>query len=267
MLSEALLLQFLLWLRDHRRLASQTIAAYKSALTLPLREAFGLDLCSPRFSLLLKSLFLSRPPVRRPQLRWDLGKVLRLLRRPEFRLPRASLPALLARCLVLTALATGNRVSEIAALSREGSVLRRDGSLTLAIRPGFLYKNQSARRTPPPVSVRPLPGDSLCPVAALQEYIRSSTSVDGHLFTHPVSHRPLNRGQISGRVCRLIHRADPTGIPQMHDLRRAAASIAWTRGVPTSQIVQSAFWSSPSVFIRRYLRDCPETSCVALNSV
>lgn len=225
-----------------------------------------MDLVSPRFALLRRSLFLARPPVRRPTLRWDLEKVLGFLRLPAFGSPTTSVSLLLERSLFLTALATGNRVSEIAALCRDGISDLADGSLSIPVRQGFLYKNQSARRTPPPVVLRPLPGDALCPVTALRAYLRASSSPAGALFVHPRSLSPLSRGHISVRVCRLIRQADPAGVPQMHDLRRAAASIAWTRGVPADQIVQRAFWSSSSVFIRRYLTTCPAPPCVALQS-
>ena len=265
-LSHSALLQFFLWLRTTKDLASQTITAYKSALALPLREAFGLDLSSPHFILLMKSLFLTKPPSRPQALSWDLSKVLKLLRTSRFQLERAKEEDLLHKCLLLVALATGNRGSELAAFFREGLACLRDGSLRIAVKPGFLYKNQTATRTPPPVVVRPLPRNQLCPVTNLKQYLKLSLLNHGHLFIHPRTHRPLNRGQIALRICTLIEEADPTGIPRMHDLRRAAASLAWTRGVPTSQIIQSAFWARSDTFIKRYLRKCPNVRCVALGT-
>lgn len=265
-LSLPLLLQFVRWLRISKNLASQTIAAYKSALALPLKEAYGLDLADPHFALLLKSLFLEKPPTRPQTLRWDLNKVLRLLRTTRFHLSSASKEDLLHKCLILVALATGNRGSELAALFREGLAYQRNGSLKLAVKPGFLYKNQTADRTPPPVLIQPLPKNQLCPVANLKRYIKMTDATEGHLFIHPETERPLNRGQIARRICTLIKEADPSGIPQMHDLRRAAASIAWTRGIPPAQIVESAFWSRSDIFIKRYLRKCPNPKCVALGT-
>jgi hypothetical protein len=174
---------------------------------------------------------------------------------------------LLHKSLLLTALATGNRGSEIAAFRREGYSLRLNGTLVLAVKPGFLYKNQTALKPPPAVTIRPLPRDTLCPVANLLQYMKISACSDGALFVHPDTRRPLNRGNISARVCALIREADPDGVPQLHDLRRAAVSLAWTRGLPTEDIVQSAFWSSSSVFVKRYLKHCTNVKCVALNTV
>ena len=119
---------------------------------------------------------------------------------------------------------------------------------------------------PPPILLRPLPRNNLCPVANLTKYLAVSSTTQGPVFLHPNTGRPLNRGQIAVRVCKLIRGADPAGIPQMHDLRRAAASIAWTRGVPPSQIVKSAFWSSSNIFIKRYLKHCSAPNCIALGS-
>ena len=152
-----LLLQFAKWLRTQKLLASQTIAAYKSALALPLREALGLDLSDAHFTLLMKSLFLEKPPSRPQELRWDLNKVLRLLRSPRFQIAKAKEEDLLHKCILLIALATGNRGAELAAFSREGLSRLQNGSIRIAVRQGFLYKNQTADRTPPPVLVQPLP--------------------------------------------------------------------------------------------------------------
>lgn len=215
----------------------------------------------------MKSLFLERPPRRSPELRWNLTKVLQFLRQSRFKITDASEEDLLHKCLILTALATGNRGAELAAFSREGISHRQDGSVVISVRPGFLYKNQSSDRTPPPIIIRPLARNQLCPVANLAKYLAKSSTTQGHLFIHPFTRRTLNRGQNAFRVCRLIKEADPSGIPQIHDLRWAAACIAWTRGVSPVQIIQSAFWSNSNVFIKRYLKHCSAPKCLALGTI
>ena len=264
-LTEPLMLRFFLHLH-HQGYAAQTLATYKSALAAPIREAVQIDVASSHFALLLRSFFLRRPPQRSPTLRWDLVKVLSLLQQERFSNASASLDDLLGKCLVLVALATGHRGAEIAAFQRTGFFTNRDGSVTVSLRPGFLFKNEAIDRRPPPVTVRPLSGSPLCPVSCLTEYLRRTQLRQGALFVHPTSRRPLNRGQIALRVCTLIRFADPSGVPQLHDLRRAAASIAWTRRLPMAAIVQRAFWRSSNVFVDRYLRECPAASCVALGT-
>ena len=182
------------------------------------------------------------------------------------RITRAKKEDILHKCLILITLATGNRGSEIASFVREGLTPQQDGSLRIAVKQGFLYENQTIDRNPPPVVIQALPRNQLCPVANLKSYLELSTATQGHLFLHPLTELPLNRSHIAMRICTLIKEADPTGIPQMHDLRRAAASIAWTRGIPPAQIVKSAFWSRADTFIRRYLRKCPNVRCIALGT-
>ena len=59
--------------------------------------------------------------------------------------------------MFLTALATGNRVSELAALSRASILVSPTNSqVTLPVCPGFLYKNQSISQTHPNIVVKDL---------------------------------------------------------------------------------------------------------------
>ncbi|MPC88248.1 hypothetical protein E2C01_083147 [Portunus trituberculatus] len=128
-LSLPLLLQFIRWLQFQKKFASQTIASHKLAIALPIKEATSLDLSDPHFTLLLKSLFLEKPPQRFPEIRWNLTKVLQFLRQPRFRNTDASQEDLFHKCLILTALATGNRGAEMAAFCREGISHHQDGSI------------------------------------------------------------------------------------------------------------------------------------------
>ena len=52
-----------------------------------------------------------------------------------------------SKTLFLTSLASGNRVSELAALRADMVRFTEDG-VCLAVQPGFLYKNQREGRTP-----------------------------------------------------------------------------------------------------------------------
>ena len=91
-------------------------------------------------------MFLTKPPVRPQSLSWDLSRVLEVLRTPRFQIKQAIEEDLLPKCLLLVALATGNRVSEIAAFCREGLSYQRDGSLRIAIKQGFILKKKKHRR-------------------------------------------------------------------------------------------------------------------------
>ena len=50
-----------------------------------------------------------------------------------------------------------------------------------------------------------------------------------------------------------INQANPRIFAKAHDVRKISATLAWTRGVPPLQIVQTMFWKSATVFIKKYL--------------
>lgn len=132
---------------DQRNVASQPITSYEAALTLPLKDACGLDLTDPHFPLLMKSLFLEKPPTCLQSLLRDLWKLLRFPRTLRFHFSSAMEEDLLHTCLMLVAIATGNRGSELAVFSREGLSIQQDGSLRLTVRHGFLYRSHATARS------------------------------------------------------------------------------------------------------------------------
>lgn len=103
---------------------------------------------------------------------WNLEKVLALLQSPTFvgeNLPRR---IALMKALFLTALACGNRVSELAAIVRSGVTFMDDPArVLLPVSPGFLFKNQRLNRTPN-IEALALDTSDLCPVAAIRELCR-----------------------------------------------------------------------------------------------
>ena len=80
-----------------------------------------------------------------------------MLEQLQFELHRASSHFLLMKTLFLVALATGNKVSELAAITRIAVLFTPDkGKVTIPIRPGFLYKNQFLAHSPPNIIIRAL---------------------------------------------------------------------------------------------------------------
>ena len=126
------------------------------------------------FSLLARSQFLQNPPPKKLIPAWNPNKVLSMLEQPEFLNHRATPHRLLMKTLFLVALATGNRVSEIAAFTRVGSkILPGSKKAIIAVRPGFLYKNQTLDRSPPNIVIKALLDQNLspnrlCPVDSLR---------------------------------------------------------------------------------------------------
>ena len=264
------LLKFLIYLREVKGLATNTITHYRNALSLPLRMSAELELNKFPFTDLTKGFFLEKPPIPRHIPKWDLDKVLKLILSPKFSRRPVDNFCLLKKTVFLIALASGNRVSELAALERAGIRFARDDSeVLLVVRPGFLYKNQRLGRAPPNIVIKALgTSQKLCPVKSLKYYLEKQPGEEGPLFRNSRTGSALHPRSISRLLCEVIKEADPSSIPQGHDLRRQAVSLAWTRGLEPEEITSRVFWRSSSVFVKRYLSAPGSTlPCVALNTV
>ena len=166
------------------------------------------------------------------------------------------------------ALASGNRVSELAALNRSAiSFQGNQAGVTMPVRQRFLFKNQALNRVPPNVQFSALrTPKGPCPVAALKQYLECTMQYEhaSGVFLHPFSSTSLNSGSILYWLCKAISSLVPGAIPRAHDVRKLSYSLAWARGVPIEKIVKRGFWSSGNVFINKYLLPAPaDARCVA----
>ena len=193
-------MEFLMHLEDVKHLNPRALLNYRSRLRLPFHLAFNIDFESEVFSLLARNQFLTNPPQRKKIPEWSVDKVLDLLSTAEFDLRGASPEHLLLKTLFLTALASGNRVSELAATSHQGLDFS-DNKVALPTRPVFLFKNQSIKNPSPPAIQFPALGhnNSFCPVAALRNYVAKTSHFphQGVLFINPTSGKPLAAGKLS----------------------------------------------------------------------
>ena len=125
------------------------MAAFRS----PLSKGFSVDFKDEEFSLLARAQFLSNPPRRKIVPQWSLEEALKAVKN------RRRLSALVFQeqffiILFLVATPTGSRVSELASIDRNTiSFSPNFREANLPVLPGFLYKNQSASRTPPPIVI------------------------------------------------------------------------------------------------------------------
>ena len=271
-LGPEVVLTFLEFLFAEKHLAPKTISGYKAAIAEPLEIAFKMEIPDETVSRLLRAQFLAKPLVRKRIPEWDVTVVLRRLAMPDFHSETSSIENLLTKTMFLVALATGNRAGELAAIDRKAvSFNSGRGRLQLPVKPNFFYKNQTMNRSPPNIEITKFDDvePQLCPVACVQHYIqRTQGCAEGDaLFLHPVSNRNLQRPSMALKLTKMIQEACPGSIPLMHDIRKQAASIAWTRGLSPGEIVNSVFWSSSNVFIKHYLFrvNDPSLNCVVLN--
>jgi len=259
-ITKSTILLYLTELATVRNLSPKTILVYRNALKLPLLYGFHINTNDREFSLLARGQFLQNPPPRRIIPAWNPNKVLSMLEQPQFLNHRASPHHLLMKTLFLTALACGNRVSEIAAFTRiAANILPGSRKAMLAVRPGFLYKNQTIDHTPPNIVIKSLQNTDgtphrLCPVDALQHWLDLTKDWGSDaIFINPKSHKPMNRGAISMLLVTTINAGHPRVFAKAHDTRKVSASLAWARGVPPHEIVQTMFWKSSTVFLNKYL--------------
>lgn len=256
-ITEDTVMHFLIFLRKEKKLSPQTVLNYRSTLAWPLKLALKLNLSSENFSLLARSQFLEAPPTSRKIPTWSIDLVLETFSKEEYSLHKAPLEKLLLKTLFLTAIASGNRASELAATTREG-VIVSNGQITLPVQKAFLFKNQSiAHQTPPAITIPKLDQNkNLCPAAHILRLIQASKHVhnEGFIFVNPTSFKPLKAGRLSYWLVKAIKVGDNCASkPKGHDTRKMGHSIAFARGEDPTTIIKNGFWHSPNVFIHKYL--------------
>jgi len=197
-ISKKLVLTFLVYLHTDKRFNPKTILVARNALHLPLSYGFRISTHDKEFGLLARAQFIQNPPTQKLVPQWNLEAVLSLLSTPRFRNSSASIADLFLKTLFLTALASGKRVSELAALQRSPlSLAPRDSAITLSVRKGFLHKNQTADRTPAALTIPALlvldAHHKLCPVRTIKVYVRRSrvSPRSQALFADPRTLKPL----------------------------------------------------------------------------
>ena len=258
-------------------------AAIGSVLATRTNNSVATD---PLISGVLKGIANSQHRTPRLVPEWDLAVVLDLLKSPKYENNKLLPHDLLTyKTAFLIALASGRRASEITNLSGlRGDVhLAPQRSLSLKFLPEFLAKNQVPGDPAPSILIPPLTKEqdqskldrALCPVRALIEYRRRSDSYRSPsqraLFISVKKNhaKDITRATLSRWLKTLIRQAYleldgkgklkpttriPTGKIRAHEIRAWAATMASTSS-SISEVMKAAYWRSPTVFTRHYLRD------------
>ena len=258
-------LQFFTFLFHHKHFKPGTIAHYKTALTVPLKEYFNIDLKDAAFSELLRAMWLQRPNQPNTAPAWSLNKVLKFI--DQLKQPMGE-KLLLRKTAFLLLLATGWRVSELHACVRNKDYCRfsRNSSLFIRPHPSFLAKNErpNKRWSHKEIKVLKLADGSvskLCPVTTLKEYLRTSSDITaGPLLLTPGKHHiELSKHQLSTHICSLILQADKTTAANVHDIRTYAASCGFAECMLIGDLISAINWSSPAVFYKFYFTQTEPT--------
>ncbi|KAK8389707.1 hypothetical protein O3P69_009003 [Scylla paramamosain] len=195
---------------------------------------------------------------------WSIDRILDTFSSPDFEIELASPVNLFLKTLFLTALASGNRASELSASLRMGLSLTETKAV-LPTHPSFLFKNQNPQNPTPPDITFPAIGNahSLCPVTALRKYLAATQTLphEDFVFIHPKSSKPLKAGRLSYWLAQAIKIGDPQAIrPAGHDIRKVGHSIAAFRNSTPRSILENGFWHNASVFVQKYLISCRPTT-------
>ena len=252
-------LRFFTFLFYEKHLKPNTVAHYRTALKVPLKERFNIDLNVPAVADLLRAMWLQRPNVPNPAPAWSLNKVLKFIEELTEPLEETML---FRKTAFLLLLSTGWRVSELHACVRNKEFCRFSENSTLYIRPhpSFLAKNEDPKRRWIHKEIKVLKLQDgriskICPVTTLKEYLRySSDKVSGSLLLTPNNHdKKLSVHQLSTHICQLIFEADNTTQANVHDIRKYATSCALAETMLVGDLVSAVNWSSPAVFYKFYL--------------
>ena len=256
------------------RVSPATVTNAMVAIRDPISYGFGVEIDRRTWDLLWASFFHQRPPAPPSPSTWSLDRLLDLLQTPRF-MDSPAPSDILLKALFLTAMATGHRVSQLAALLRTHQFMRfghDDSSVTLAPKPLFLAKNERpGHRMSPflvPAWMTPNGPHPLCPVASLRAYVSATGSYAGNdLWVDPVSSKVLNTAKLASNLVRLISSADPQSQPKAHQVRKYASSLAFFRSFDVEQVRRAGQWSSSASFVRRYLQPhLANARCVAMGS-
>lgn len=264
-ITKSTLLEYLAYLFDVKKLCSRTIMSYRAALALPLKIAFNIDTSDIEFNLEARGTFNRRPPNPRITPSWSISEVLNRLSSPPFIGLNITTRNLFYKTIILTALASGSRSSEMAAFNR-ACIRNSTRGLLLPVKQGFLLKNQSINRTPESICIPSLVNSSLCPVKSLLQYIERTNQLphNNHLFLQPLNNNPLKAASLGRWLVKAINSILPLDRIRPHDVRKIAYSLSWSQGMSMASIISKGFWSTPNVFIDKYLVDTQCTQpCIA----
>ena len=255
-LTEGLVLEFFTVQFQQMGRKPATIRTYKSALEKPLRLGFDIVLHDSDFSDIVRAMARLVPAERSPTISWSLNKVLALLSSPDYSGPEVTESRLLSKAVFLVSLACGSRVSEVSALMRGKShiVHKESGQLLLFPSRTFLAKNEDPMHRRPPIQLWKLDDNNpLCPVSALQRYLKATNRVQSDsLFVKPGTCKPLSIKGLTQNMVSLIKLADPNSFPHFHDIRKYATTLAFLGDATLEELARYTGWRSIQVFLKHY---------------
>ena len=245
-----------------------------------LKRAWDIDVADSEFRELFQFFKTNRPSSNTPAPEWKLEVVLDFLSTGVFKTNQSlDESQLLMKTIFLVSLASGCRLGELCALERSPSHLifnKENGDpkeVILVPRKGFRFKSHRLQKGPQTWSIPAFREEgqahALCPVSAIQTYLRKSSHHGDttSLWLHPTSILPLNKNRFTYFFKKIISLSYKRPIPShLHQMRHLATSLAFRHGLQLEEVCRRAMWASNSVFLKNYLQPfglkLPE--CIAL---
>ena len=253
-------------------LQSATVRNYKSAI-MSIHKGYE-DGSSANdggeIRLLLNGMFNERPPTRKIVPVWELNTVLEYLKGPPFEpMAKASLKNITLKTVMLIALASAHRCSEIHSLSFASMTISRAGA-TLSFVPGFRAKNETSSHLFPTLFLPSLSTESSvyedklwCPVRCLRYYtdrtssMRGNNIIDQLFITHAEPHKPAAKSTIARWLVQIVVDSKAIVVDERvraHSTRAIATSWAYHRGLSVKEICEAVSWRSATTFSSAYYR-------------
>lgn len=232
-----------------------TLNNHRSAISLISVNGIGQD---PRVKRFLKGAFKLKPTFPRYSVTWNPNIVLEHLAK-QYPNDSLSLEKITRKCVVLLALATGQRTQTLS-LIKLPNISTYDERIIIAITD--LIKTSGAGRAQP---VLDLPffynNPSICPAATVMSYLSITTPIRPRsetrlLLTIKKPHKAAS-SQTIGRWIKLTLEESgvDTSVYRAHSTRHAATSAAFRSGINVDTIRRCAGWSGHSrVFADFYNR-------------
>lgn len=250
----------------HQGKSYSTINSARSALSqfIEISDSTADFGTHPLTRTFMKGVFKLRPPQPRYQSTWDVKPVLdwaRTLVNSDLNLKLLSI-----KCVILVALASGQRVQTLAALDLNHTFIHTDkvifniAKVLKTTKPGIHHTVELCRFTE---DIR------ICPMECVQQYLDVTKNLrkDSGLFIS--FHKPYNNvsAQTLSRWIRTaLELSGIDGAFKPHSTRGAAASKAATN-VDISVILRTVGWRSHVTFAKFYNRPLQPTSSLFGSSV
>lgn len=251
-------------------LGYSSINTIRSALSLVLPNVEGSPIGShPLIVRFLKAIGRLKPPTRRYNTVWDVGKVLDLfLKWPENN--QLSLKQLTMKSCGLLAILSGQRVQTLSLISLSDIRINEN---TIEIYVKETIKTSRPGTVQPNIVLPAFPiNDRLCPVKAVTEYIAKTKSLRGSVEQLWISYEKPHSFVKTQTISRwlksvLFESGIDISIFKSHSFRHASTSKAFEAGVNVDVIFASAGWNERSKVFANFYKCKIDNRCNYAKSI